>query len=138
MINSGLNRFIPKLKNAPHTPVNNGVIIAKGLFGEESSYTIEQTMHGNVVIFSDRFINKFLEAITTGCISKMGPQEKDILFAYLKYEDEKSNGTTEYNISSAMLKTSIALDQWLLDEIAKKKHLKINECYNEKFVANRQ
>ena len=49
MINSGLNRFIPKLKNAPHTTVNKGIEIIKVLFGESEPYIVKRMLNGYVV-----------------------------------------------------------------------------------------
>ena len=135
---SELKRFIPKLKNAPHTPVNDGIIITRGLFGESVAFTIEKTINGDVIIFGDKFINKFLEALSTGCIAKMGPAEKELLFAYIRYENGILNRITDYSVTAELIKAVVALDKWIIDEIGKKGHVIANACYNRDFVAIRQ
>lgn len=125
---------LPKLKNAPHTPVNDGIVIVKNLFGESIPFTIERTLDGEIVIFDDKFINKFLEALSTGCIAKMGPSEKRLLFAYTQYETGILNDSVGVHVPADMAIAVKALDEWVFDEIGKKGHKKLNACYSKVFT----
>lgn len=125
MINSGLNRFIPKLKNAPHTPVNKGIEITKVLFGESEPYIVQRMLNGDVIIFNDSFIEKFIIALSTNCISTMGASERKMMFEYMNYE----SGITNNGFSRETLLASKTLDEWIFDEIANRKHNSDNTCY---------
>ncbi len=131
MINSGLNRFIPKLKNAPHTPVNKGVEITKSLFGESEPYVIQKMLNGDIVVFSDTFMEKFIKALSTNCIAPMGPVERKMMFAYMDYE----SGITSSAYSRETALAAKALDKWIFDEMAHRSHSSDNTCYKRATVS---
>jgi len=128
-----LDEYIRKLPNAPHHSINFGIAIAKELLGESLPYTIEKRLDGDVVIFNDHFINTFLEALTTGCIAKMNEKEKNILFKYIKYQNNLLNGVTDIDVDTETKLVIKFIDKWLYDELNCTKHIKTNECFDQKF-----
>jgi len=131
-----LDEYIRKLPNAPHYSINFGIAVAKELLGENLPYTIEKRLDGDVVIFNKHFINTFLEALTTGCIAKMNETEKDILFKYIDYQNKLLNDTTPSDMDNETKLVIEYLDKWLYDEISCTPHIKLNECFDQKFTPN--
>jgi len=128
-----LDEYIRKLPNAPHHSINFGIAVAKELLGENLPYTIEKRLEGDVVILDDHFINTFLEALTTGCIAKMNEKEKNILFKYVKYQDNLLNGVVDADLDTETRLVIKFIDKWLYDEINCTRHIKTNECFDQKF-----
>jgi len=128
-----LDEYIRKLPNAPHHSINFGIAVAKELLGENLPYTIEKRLDGDIVIFNKHFINTFLEALTTGCIAKMNEKEKDILFKYIKHQDSLLNGVVDTELDTETRLVIKFIDKWLYDELKCTRHIKANECFDQKF-----
>jgi len=128
------NDFTQYLQNAPHCSVNKGIETAKELLGENTPYSIEKRLDGEVVVFNNHMTSTFIEALTTDCISKMNVSEKNLLFDYMDYSNALSGNYDYAAPNGTSLAVVEALDKWLTDEVQCNPHPTVNECYDQTFV----
>jgi hypothetical protein len=104
---------------------NSSITDAKSVFGENLPYTIVRRLSGDIIIFSEHFINGIREAFTTGCMSLLTYDEELLLKKYITYQN-----TSIYrditNDESAVL---VELDAWLMREYRCEPQPIENECF---------
>jgi len=103
---------------------NASIKDAKDVFGENTPYVILSRLSGNIIIFSDHFIDNVRKAFTTGCMSSMNFEEELLLNKYIKYQNN-SMFRDITNDESAVL---VALDEWLIRLINCEPQPTLTEC----------
>jgi len=99
---------------------------AKELFGANRPYETELRLDGQIIIFNEHFITTLREALSSGCVAKMGHQEELILQKFIEY----ANGNTYRDITQDTSGVMVALDKWLGKLRRCVKTPAVGECYD--------
>ena len=92
------------------------------LFSEKQSYVIEPRLQGDITIFPETFIRVLREAFSTGCMSKMGEEEIQLVRHLIAYEED---------IDTPGINTGVVedLDGWIMNIINCEPNPVINACF---------
>ena len=119
--------------------VDDGIKFSKELFGEHAPYSVRLDISGGeIILFNTHFINCMRQALTDGCVARMGKQELKFWYEFVRYQNDIQDGVRDdveldiSEIQSTSVRRELALEQlslWISDELAGVPHEEIKECY---------
>ena len=118
--------------------VDDGILFGKELLGEHRPYTVRIDIAGNDVILCNvHFTNCMRQALTDGCVDRMGKLELKFWLEFVAYQNDIQDGTRDDVViddstSQAIVQRELALyslSAWLQDEVNGIPHRETKECY---------
>jgi len=108
---------------------------AKQLFGENTPYTIIPTIDGEQIVFNTHFTDSVRTALSTECVLSMSKYELSLFKEFIAWQSWLVDqdpiveaGSEEDTFYSKDNDAMMALNNWLVDEVAGQSHPKINTC----------
>ena len=119
--------------------IDDGIKFGKELLGEHKPYSIRLDIAGEeIILFNTHFINCMRQALTDGCVARMGKSELKFWYEFVEYQNDIQDGTRDdffmdvSEIQAPQLQRERALEElsrWISDEIAGIPHQQVKECY---------
>lgn len=111
--------------------IDDGILFSKELLGEHKPYSVRIDIAGaDVILFNTHFINCMRQALTDGCVDRMGKSELKFWLEFVAYQNDIQDGTRDDAIVSARRERALeALSLWVHDELAGIPHQEIKDCY---------
>ena len=97
------------------------------IFGEKQPYSLEHTLRGTRVVFSEDFLTKCRIALTTQCVAAMSNAEEAL---YKRWLDGMQNGSYARDITSDTTVELAQLDSTLVQLFKHEDIYKVNECWD--------
>ncbi len=118
--------------------IEDTIVIAKDLLGENYPYSVQQNIDGDdIIVFRPHFQEMLRIAISDGCIDRMSIYERTFWFEYLAYAADITDGVRDdLYIDISMVQSPIverelayqALVDWLKDELTGVEHPENPAC----------
>lgn len=114
--------------------IDDGIVYAKELLGEHKPYSVRRDIEGgNIILFNTHFISCMRQALTDGCVARMGKQELKFWLDFVKYQNDLKDGTLVAGTFPEPLSVHNAaleeVSRWISDELAGIPHPETKECY---------
>ena len=111
--------------------VDDGIAFSKELLGEHSPYSIRKDIEGaDIILFNTHFINCMRQALTDGCVARMGKLELEFWYEFVAYQQDIQDGVLDTPIIDLQRLAALEeLSRWISDEIAGIPHQEVKPCY---------
>jgi hypothetical protein len=119
--------------------IDDGILFGKELLGEYRPYTVRKDIAGeNIILFNTHFVNCMRQALTDGCVDRMGKLELKFWLEFVAYQNDIQDGVRNdvvLDISKVQAPLQqrelalYALDEWMQDELNGVTHRETKECY---------
>ena len=119
--------------------IDDGIKFGKELLGEHKPYSVRLDIAGaDIILFNTHFINCMRQALTDGCVARMGKSELKFWLEFVAYQNDIQDGVRDdvtldiSEIQAPVLQRERALEElsrWISDELAGIPHQEVKECY---------
>ena len=118
--------------------IDDGIAFSKQLLGEHKPFSVRKDIGGeDIVLFNVHFVGCMRQALTDGCIARMGKKELKFWLDFVTYQNDIQDGIRDDIIVDANTPASVVLNEkalqelsrWISDELAGIPHPETKECY---------
>ena len=76
--------------------IGDGIKLSKELLGEHKPYSIRKDIAGeDIILFNAHYINCMRQALTDGCVARMGKAELQFWYEFVAYQNDIQDGVRD-------------------------------------------
>lgn len=117
------------IPNLDDVTMSSAINDAKEIFNAHRPYETIRTLNGDQFIFNEHFTTEMINTLTTSCLTALSTTEADLLIQFIEWQNWLSDsGFTAGSVDDDYVSVTnekdvlIALNNWLVDELAGSEH----------------
>ncbi|MEA3495602.1 MAG: hypothetical protein U9R42_06150 [Bacteroidota bacterium] len=117
------------IPNLDDITMDSAISDVKEIFNAHRPYETVKTLNGDTFIFNEHFTREMINTLTTSCLTALSTTEADLLIQFIEWQNYLADNTIvagsvddDYVSVTGEKDVLIALNNWLVDELAGSEH----------------